>query len=169
MFHIRTIHLAEKRQDQAAYELAPTNPEGQQVCAMFAGFLAERPPEFRERLPFLRRDLELEWTAAPGGVALASFHTGQAPCSMGILLAGVDAEADRIMLDAWRDNVIGPLMGGDAGDYGLAAERPLLINVLFPEAAEFGSALELMAAALASVYFRNALARKPTDSPTPAA
>jgi len=163
MFFVRTIHLAEKRLDQATYELAPTDVEGQEVCSAFAAFLAERKPEFRERLPFLRRDLELEWSAAPGGVALASFHTGMAPCSMGILLAGVDAEADRIMLNAWRDNVIGPLMGGDAGDYAQAAERPMLINVLFPEAAEFGSSLQLMAAALASVYFRNALAEKAKD------
>ena len=168
MFYVRTIHLAEKRLDQASYELAPTDADGREVCSTFAAFLAERKPEFRERLPFLRRDLELEWSAAPGGTALASFHTGKAPCSMGILLTGVDAEADRIMLNAWRDNVIGPLMGGDASDFAQVSERPVLINILFPEAAEFGSSLQLMAAALASVYFRNTLATKAADLPSPA-
>jgi len=158
MFHVRTIHLEEKRLDLAMYEITPTDREGKQVSSMFAGFLAARPPEFREKVPFLRGDLELEWSAGPGGVALASFHTSQAPCSMGILLTGADSDADRMMLDAWRVNVIGPLTGGNGGELCEAPERPLLINILFPGSNEFGSSLQLMAAALASVYFGNALA-----------
>src|SRR5262245_27909035 len=105
MFHVRTIRLDERREESASYDLVAANVEGEQISSSFARFLADRPPVFREKLPFVQRDLELEWSAGPGGVALASFHTSDAPCSMGILLAGADPDADRAMLQAWRDNV----------------------------------------------------------------
>lgn len=154
MFTVRTIFLEESRQETATYDLTPADDEGQKVCSMFADFLAGRPPEFREKLPFLKADLDLEWTAAPGGVALASFHDSQSPRTMGILLAGVDAEADRVMLDAWRDQVLRPLMGGDPGRFAEEPARPALINIVFPGSPELLPALQLMTTALASVYFR---------------
>jgi hypothetical protein len=154
MFQARTIYLDPQRQETAAYDLAPVDPEGQRVCALWAEFLAQRPPEFREKLPFIQRDLELEWTAAPGGVALASFYTSESPCSMAILLAGVDPEADRAMLNAWRRNVLAPLLGEAAANQVEADGRPLLLSVVFPQSPELTPALQLMGTALASVYFR---------------
>jgi hypothetical protein len=167
MFHVRTIYLDQLREERASYELAPTVEDGQRICSLFAEFLSQRPPEFREKLPFLQRDLELEWTAGPGGVALASFHTATAPCSMGILLAGVDAEADLIMLDAWRKTVMRPLLQDDADKFLDGEERPLLVNIVFPEAPELTPALQLMAAALASVYFRCAMQFHAAESTSP--
>jgi hypothetical protein len=153
VFTVRTIYLEQPRQETATYDAAGSDEEGRQVCAMLSEFLAGRPPEFREKLPFLKHDLELEWTAAPGRVALASFHDGEAPRTMGILLAGVDAEADRVMLDAWRENVLRPLLGGDTHGFGDVAERPVLINIVLPGAPELIQALQLVGAALASAYF----------------
>src|SRR5262249_24502692 len=132
--------------------MAPTNEEGERVCALWAEFLGDRPPEFREKLPFLKRDLELEWTAAPGGVALASFYDNEGPRTMGILLAGVDPEADRVMLDAWRNNVLKPLLGAHR-DFGQTDKRPALLNIVFPGPLELVPALQLMVTALCSVYF----------------
>ena len=153
MFTVRTIHLAETRQETASYDLTPANEEGRKTCSMLADFLAGRPAEFREKLPFLKEDLELEWTAAPGGVALASFHDAESPRTMGILLAGVDAEADRVMLNAWRQKVLAPLLGGDAGNFADEPDRPAWINIVFPGSLELMPALQLIGVALASVYF----------------
>ena len=141
------------RQETAKYDPMAGDEEGRQVCSMLAEFLAGRPSEFREKLPFLKHDLVLEWTAAPGRVALASFHDGEAPRTMGILLAGLDAETDRVMLDAWRDNVLRPLVGGDTRDFADVTARPALINIVLPGAPELIQALQLVGTALASVYF----------------
>src|SRR5262245_66598076 len=92
VFHVQTLYLDQKRQESAEYEMAPTNEEGQRICSLWAEFLAGRPPEFREKLPFLKRDLGLEWMAAPGGVALASFYDNQGPTTIVILLAGSDVD-----------------------------------------------------------------------------
>lgn len=154
MFTARTIHLDPLHEETATYELTPTNEEGQRVCGLLADFLAGRPAEFREKLPFLKKDLELEWTAAPGGVALASFHDADAPRTMCILLAGLDAEADRMMLQAWRENVVTPLLRDNASMLSEVTERPALVSIVFPGEPDLMPAIQLMTTALASVYFR---------------
>jgi hypothetical protein len=58
------------------------------------------------------------------------------------------------MLDAWRQSVLEPLLAENAPQFVEAPERPLLINILFPQSEELGPALQILAAALASVYFR---------------
>jgi hypothetical protein len=167
VFHVQTLYLDRMRQENAEYEMAPTNEEGQRVCNLWADFLGSRPPEFREKLPFLKRDLELEWTAAPGGVALASFYDNEGPRTMGILLAGVDAEADRVMLDAWRSNVLEPLLSPESTAFQQTEDRPALLNLVFPGPAELVPALQMMMTALCSVYFRCVaeLHARPTEGP----
>lgn len=158
MFFIRTINLESADVDVASFDLTPSNEEGQMVCSLFAEFLSSRTAEFRERLPFLKKgDYELEWAVAPGGVALASFFESQAPQSTGILLCGLNAEADGLMLEMFRQAVLEPLLPGDAEGIErciAAPERPLLLHILFPGEPEFGPTLQLLSAALASVFFR---------------
>ena len=153
MFTVQTIFLAENRTDAVTYDQPAPGPEGDPARALWAEFIGSRPPVFREKLPFLR-EVELEWSAAPGGVALASTHNAEGPCSMGILLGGGDAEADQMMLSAWRTNVLAPLMGEEQAAQVDGPERPLLINVMFPAAGMDAPALRLTATALASAFFR---------------
>jgi hypothetical protein len=153
MFTVRTIHLREQRVETAQYDASATSSDADPAGTLWADFIRRREPAFREKLPFLK-EVELEWSAAPGGVVLASTHVAAGPCSMGILLTGSDSEAEELMLEAWRKNVLTPLMGSDEAAQVEAPERPLLVNVMCPAAGENAMALRLTAAALASAYLR---------------
>ena len=128
MFTVRTIQPGESpdsaRVESAQYDLEPQLPQGRTVCNLFAQFLSERPPEFREPLPFLNKfAVELDWAAAGGGSAFASlFHEGK-PLGMAVLLSGADPESDEQMLQAIHLSILQPLLGGErAEDLGFALE-----------------------------------------------
>lgn len=158
MFHVRCILPQEGRVEAHRYELQPTNSQGEAVCDLFHRFLQDRPPAFRERLPFLRRgDIELDWSAADGGVALASlFNTGN-PAAISVLLTGINPEADLMMREVFREHVLGLLFDGEFTEILDVKERPLVIQAVFPCDPEWAPAMQLLSTALASVYFRGIL------------
>ena len=162
MFHVRNIYLDEARVEAGKFDIVPTNPQGEAVCALIAEFLINRPPEFRDKLSFLKRgNLELDWSAVAGGVALASLFEEDKPAAMSILLTGLDPEADRMMLDLFRDNVLRPVFDSappeQVNELVDVSERPLLLQALFPISPEWAPTIQLLSTALASVYFRTIL------------
>jgi hypothetical protein len=158
MFHVRCILPHQGRVEANRLDLHPTNSQGEAVCDLFRRFLAGHPPQFRERLPFLKRgDIELDWSAADGGVALASLFCGSEPASISVLLSGQNPEADRIMAEVFRENVLDVLFCGEFSEILSVVERPLLVQVQFPCDPEWAPAVQLLSAALASVYFRDNL------------
>jgi hypothetical protein len=158
MFHVRCIFPEQGRIEANSFELKPTNSQGEAVCDLFHRFLADRPPEFRDRLPFLRRgDIELDWSAAAGGVALASLFCSGDPAAISVLLSGIDEQADAMMSEVFRENVLEVLFSGQFEDVLEIPDRPLVIQVLFPTDPEWMPAIQLLSAALASVYFRSLL------------
>lgn len=156
MFSVRTIHPEEKRVETAAFDLAPPLEQGQKICELFGDFLAHRPAEFRERIPFLNRtELELQWAAASGGAAFYAFFHGGEAVSMGVLVSGANADSDAQMLDAWR-GIAHPILGNE--QLLDAPERPLMMTLQMPGYPELVPAVQLLSTALASVYFRAILA-----------
>lgn len=154
-FTIRTLYPGEQRVDVQQFDLIPKTEQAEAVCDLFLRFLADRPPGFREELPFLKQGgTELEWAAAEGGSALATFYEGGEPLSMGILLSGLREESDERMLSELRTAIGEPLFGEHADVCMQAPERPVLLNVLFPEHPELIPRTQLLAAALSSVFFR---------------
>ncbi len=151
---MRTLHLESGQVEDGEFDLIPKAPEGERICGLFAEWLQGQPPEFQERVPFLKRgDLNLSWSAASGGVAFASFQSEDAPLSMSLLLAGLDPEADRGLLMGMAEAGLGPEVAAELD----APHRPLLATVLFPGAPEASPALQLLNTALASVFFRKVL------------
>ncbi|MCS7023842.1 MAG: hypothetical protein NZV14_03490 [Bryobacteraceae bacterium] len=168
MFTVRTIFPEQQRVETLNYELEPTNDHGKAVCALLFEFLSGQPPEFRSRLPFLKKgDTEMEWMAG-GGAALLTFYEQGEPLSMGILLSGLQGESDAQMLEALRQAVLEPVFGAEAEKFLQAPERPLLLNVIFPGNAELIPRTQLLSAAVASVFFRTLLARQPSAGASPA-
>lgn len=163
MFIVRTLRAGDSaspdgvRVEAAEFDLEPTLEQGRSVCNLFAEFLAERPAEFREVLPFLNKhEIELQWAAAAGGSAFASFfHQGRA-LAMAVLLAGADPESDTRMLEALSVSVLGPMLGEEAASrLGQMPERPGVLLLLPPHGQpELDPAVQLLVTALASVYFR---------------
>ena len=168
MFHVRNIYLEEARVEAGKFDIVPTNPQGEAVCALVAEFLTNRPPEFRDKLAFLKRgNFELDWSAVAGGVALASLFDKDEPATMAILLTGVDPEADRMMLELFLDNVLRPVFQSappeQVNELVDVPERPLLLQALFPVSPEWAPTIQLLSTALASVYFRTILQLSATD------
>ncbi len=162
MFTVRTIRPGDlsspdgARVEVAQFDLEPQLPQGRTVCNLFAEFLAERPAEFRETLPFLNKfEIELQWAAAAGGSAFASFfHEGQA-LGMGIMLSGAEPKSDAQMLEALRVSILEPMMGPTvAAKLTSMDERPGVLLVELPDRPELTPTLHLLITALASVYFR---------------
>jgi hypothetical protein len=159
MFHVWTIDAASGRVETSSYDLVPALPQGQMVCNLFAEFLAGRPPEFRERLTFLKKgDIELQWAGASGGSAFTSFFSGGRTLGMAILPSGIDPDSDGAMIDALREMILIPMFssmfGEDVPETSAPPERPLVVLVQFDEQPELIPTLHLLITALASVYFR---------------
>ena len=155
MFTIRSVFADQGRIESGSFDLIPTNDQGKAVCALFLDFLSSRGLEFREKLPFLKKgETELEWAAASGGAALASFYESGEPLCMAILLSGINPEADRQMIAALRQTVLDAVLGPQAESFAGAPERPIALNVIFPDHAELVPQTQLLITALASVYFR---------------
>lgn len=155
MFTVRTLFVETGRVESGEYELTPSGEQAQQVCNLFLEYLSHRPPQFRDRLGFLTKgSFELDWSAAPGGAAFAALYEGGEPLSMSVLLSGVHPEVDQQMLEALRTTVIESARPDEAAVLAASPERPLLLNAVFPGAPEHTPTLQLLAAALASVYFR---------------
>lgn len=151
MFLGQAIHLESGEVEDATFELVPKVEQAEKICRVFGNWLSGQPSEFRERIPFLTRgDLELEWTAASDGVAFAALISGGEPLSVSVLLSGVNAEADRGILE-------GLLRMVPEDVYTPSTQRPLLATLLFPGSAEAVPTVQLLTTALASVFFRAVL------------
>src|SRR5215203_4740321 len=151
MFYVRCILPHQGRVEANRLDLKPTNPQGEAVCDLFRRYLCDRPSQFRDRLPFLRRgDIELDWSAADGGVALASLFCDSQPASISVLLSGNNPNADRMMAEVFRENVLDLLFGGEYQEILDVPERPLVVQVLFPCDPEWTPAVQLLSSALAS-------------------
>ncbi|MFN7933264.1 MAG: hypothetical protein U0R19_08055 [Bryobacteraceae bacterium] len=150
-FTVRTVYLDPPKVEAVHYDVIPTNEQGKAVCGLFLDFLSENPPEFRKPLPFLKKgSTELQWAAADGGVAFAAFFEENRPVSMGVLISGLVPEADEQMLASIHEAIFGE-QPAETLD---APERPLMLNVLFPDSPELHPQIQLLSTALASVYFR---------------
>ncbi len=158
MFHVRCILPDQGRIEATSFALQPTNSQGEAVCDLFRRYLSDRPAAFRDRLSFLKRDdIELDWTSAEGGVALASIFCAGDPALISVLLTGINPASDEVMLEVFRENVLDLLFGGAFKEALEAPERPLLIQVLLPGDPEWQPVMQLLSAALASVYFSGIL------------
>lgn len=158
MLHVRSIHPGQGIVESASFDLTPSNPQGEAVCSLIERFLVNRPPAFQDRLSFLKKgDFALDWSAVTGGVALASLFQGGEPASMSVLLAGLCADTDTMMLEVFRENVLEPLFGCEFNHVCTVDCRPLLVQVVFPCSPEWIPATQLLSVSFASVYFRTIL------------
>jgi hypothetical protein len=143
----------------AGFDLVPTVQQGETVCNLFAEFLSGLPGEFREPIPFLKNlEMEMQWAAAAGGAAFVAFFHGGEPVSLGVLLSGVNIDADDQMRRAFSASVTTPILGDASTQLLDAPERPVLMKLQMPGYPEIAPTLDLLHTALASVYFRAILA-----------
>lgn len=151
MFDARTIFLDPPSVHAGSFEIRPSGDHAEKVCALFADFLMNRPPEFRDRIGFLNRgNFDLDWAAVQGGAALASWFESGNPICVSVLLSGQDATADARMAALFETNVLGGTLPSEA----IVKSRPAVLQVVFPGAAEWIPVVQLLSAALSAMYFR---------------
>jgi hypothetical protein len=157
MFHVHSIHLDPLKTECSSFEIIPTDPSAEKVCDVFADFLVNRPAQFRDKLGFLTRgDMALDWSAVPGGAAFASLFEGPDPGTMSVMVSGVNAAADQMMLSMFCDTVLKPLLEDSPAPEDFP-ERPLLLQVILPGMPELGPTFQLLSTTLASIFFRTVL------------
>jgi hypothetical protein len=154
-FAVRTIDPESRTVAVDSFDLEPSNQQGQLVCQMFSEFLAARPTEFRDPLDFIKKyAMELEWAAAGGGCAYASFFQDGTPITMLVLLCGYIEREETLMLQGMKAAILQKMLGDDTDRLMDLPERPAVLQVLLPGHPEMRTTINLLTSALASVYFR---------------
>ncbi len=151
MFESRTIFLDPPSVHAGSFEIRPSGEHAERVCALFADFLLNRPPEFRDRIGFLNRgNFELDWAAVQGGAALATWLESGEPICVSVMLSGQNHAADGQMASLFETNILGAKLPGEA----VLDSRPAVLQVIFPGAPEWTPVVQLLSAALSAMYFR---------------
>src|SRR4051812_14345726 len=151
MFEVRSIFLDPPSVHKGSFEIAPSGEHAEKVCGLFADFLMNRPPEFRDKIGFLNRgNFELDWSAVQSGSALASWFESGEPVCISVLLSGKDRESDAQMLSLFESNVL----GGELPAEARVKSRPAVFQVMFPGSPEWTPVVQLLSAALSAMYFR---------------
>lgn len=157
-FGVRVLELESRRVQSGAFDMEPAHEHAAKVVALVRSFVAGRPAEFRERLPFMNRgDWVVDWKAAEGGVAFVSFHESGEPVTLGVLLAGIDPAADLGMSSGFEQAVLSPMLGAlkpEEREKLFGGEGPRLILLQLPGRPELNPAAQLLNAALAAVFFQ---------------
>jgi hypothetical protein len=93
-FEVRVFYLQENRQEAGRFELDPKVEDAKRIVSVMKEFLAGKPDQFREPIPFLKRgSVELEWNAGAGGVAFFMWTVEGAPAAFGAMVAEAISEA----------------------------------------------------------------------------
>lgn len=154
-FIVRTIRPETRTVETDSFEVEPTTQQANVVCQLFAEFLSARPTEFKEPLEFMKKgDWAMEWAAAGGGCAYASFFESGTPLAMVVLLCGYQPREEQLMLDGMKAAILSRMLGPDAETLMHLPDRPGVLQVIFPGSPEHGPTIQLLTSALASVYFR---------------
>lgn len=157
-FEVRVIDPEPRRVESGTFDVEPAHDQAAKVVALMRQFVAGRPASFRDRLPFMNRgEWELDWNAAEGGVAFASFHEGGEPASLCVMLSGRDPDACAGMSAGFEQAVLGPILGGltdTEREKLFGGEGPRLVMVQLPGRPELNPTVQLLNAALAAAFFR---------------
>jgi hypothetical protein len=154
-FAVKTILPESRSIAMDTFEIEPSSQQAQVVCGMFGEFLSQRPTEFKDRLEFIQKyDMELEWAAAGGGCAYASFFVSGEPVAMLVLLCGFLQREEQLMLQGLKAAILGRMLGEDADRLMDLPQRPAVLQVILPGQPELTPTLQLLTTSLASVYFQ---------------
>ncbi len=156
-FTLRLLRPESRTVESGQFDVQPEHEEARKILGLMKEFFRSRPPQFRDKLAFLKKhELEMEWLAAPGGVAFVSLLQGNEPVSMCVLLSGKESEADLGILTGYRSGVVEPFFGELTAEEErqiFSSERPLALLTIVPGQPELTPTIHLLHTALAAVFF----------------
>ena len=137
------------RIERGQYDCAPELEQAAGVIRLMREFMAGRGGQFRERIPFLKRgDIELEWAAATGGVAFATFYESGKAATLGVFAYDPASEAGQGVLDGLRQT-----LGLGAAETE-TSPGPLVVVATLPADPEWLPILHLLNTSLAATFFQ---------------
>lgn len=156
-FTLRIMRPESRSVESGQFDVQPEHEQARKIVVLMKEFFRNRPPQFRDKLAFLNKsDLDMEWLAAPGGVAFVSLLQGNEPVSMCVLLSGRESEADLGILAGYRSGVVEPFFGRITAEEErqiFSSERPLALLTVVPGQPELAPTIHLLHSALAAVFF----------------
>ncbi len=156
-FTLRLLRPDSRSVESGQFDVQPEHEQARKIVDLMKEFFRSRPPEFRDKLSFLNKsELEMEWLAAPGGVAFVSLLQANEPVSICVLLSGKEQEADLGILTGYRSGVVEPFFGqlqAEEERQIFSTERPLALLTVVPGQPELTPTIHLLHTALAAVFF----------------
>lgn len=150
------VHLDSGRIERGQYDCMPELEQAASVIRLIREFMSGRGGQFRERIPFLKRgDIELEWAAATGGVAFATFYESGKAATLGVFAFDPTSEAGKGVLDGLRQTL------GLGAEETHSAGGPLVVVAALPGDPEWLPILHLLNTSLAATFFQ-AVAKRQT-------
>lgn len=93
-FEVRVFYLQDGRQEAGRFDLEPKVEDARRVVGVMQEFLAGKPEQFKEAIPFLKKGaVELEWNAGAGGVAFFAWTVEGTPAAFGAMVSEALSEA----------------------------------------------------------------------------
>jgi len=143
------------RIERGQYDCAPDLEQAASVIRLVREFMAGRASQFRERIPFLKRgDIELEWAAATGDVAFATFYESGKAATLGVLAYDPASEAGQGVLEGLRQT-----LGLGAAETELS-QGPLVVIAALPGNPEWLPILHLLNTSVAATFFQAVASRQ---------
>lgn len=148
-FELRVVHMESGRMERGQYDCAPALENAAEVIRLVREFMAGKSNQFRERIPFLKRgEIELEWAAATGGVAFATFYESNKAATLGVFAFDPTSEAGEGVLEGLRQT-----LGLGAAETEPSA-GPLVVVAALPGKPEWLPTLHLLNTSLAATFFQ---------------
>jgi hypothetical protein len=141
------------------YESLEQIPGAAELIGEFSGALWRSPNEFDQLLPLEGIRMTLRWQGTSPSTGIATLWQSEDLVSLSLLASGVDAEADRITLEAFQHHLLTELRDtGIEPAFALLnlTERPLVATVNFqsPDGQVPQVAAALADRCFAASYFR---------------
>ena len=154
-FELRVIHLESGQIERGQYDCAPELEQAAEVIRLVQEFMAGQSTQFRKRVPFLKRgDIELEWAAATGGVAFATFYEAGVAATLSAFAFDPNTEAGHGVLQGLRQS-----LGLGAAEIE-PTSGPLVVVAALPGKPEWLPTLHLLNTSLAATFFQAVASRQ---------
>jgi len=143
-FEVRVFHLDSQRQESGTFDLDPALEDARRVVGVMREFLAGKPAQFKDAIPFLKHGaVELEWNAASGGVAFFAWSVDGSPAVFGAMVSDAASEAGLGVLGGFANTLNladRPATSGETIWLAALPGRPEILPLLHLLTTSLGSA-----------------------------
>ena len=145
--------------EEYRYEELEQLPGARDLITHFSTLLWREPEEFETTLPLGRPNMRFRWRSSAKTAGISTLRCNDQLASLGLLVSGLEPEADRITLEAFQQHLLRELHGTPYEPAFALLEirqRPLVAIINFLETSDKNDQLVVALAdrCFAAAYFR---------------